>query len=114
MRDGGKGDKQINPTDKEQFDKNWDTIFKGQPMTTFTTQDREDAQRAPLSQEKIYEILNLLTANISDMWKTGEAKNTFIVEFARAVEQAHGIGITHYESEYLKNVKLAAQAGEQG
>jgi hypothetical protein len=25
--DGGKGDKQINPKDKDQFDKNWDDIF---------------------------------------------------------------------------------------
>jgi hypothetical protein len=28
MRDGGKGDKQRPIKDKEQFDKNWDTIFK--------------------------------------------------------------------------------------
>ena len=28
QHDGGKGDKQITPTDKEQFDKNWDAIFK--------------------------------------------------------------------------------------
>ena len=29
--DGGKGDKQIPPTDKEQFDKNWDEIFNSKP-----------------------------------------------------------------------------------
>ena len=28
MRDGGKGDKQRPITDKEQFDKNWDMVFK--------------------------------------------------------------------------------------
>ena len=28
MRDGGKGDKQRPITDKEQFDKNWDIVFK--------------------------------------------------------------------------------------
>ena len=26
--DGGKGDRPILPKDKEQFDNNWDTIFK--------------------------------------------------------------------------------------
>jgi hypothetical protein len=36
------------------------------------------------------------------------------IEFARAVEAAHGIGNKPYESEYLKNVKLAAKAGEEG
>lgn len=29
QHDGGKGDKQITPTDKEQFDKNWDMVFGG-------------------------------------------------------------------------------------
>ena len=29
QHDGGKGDKQITPTDKEQFDKNWDRVFGG-------------------------------------------------------------------------------------
>ena len=28
MRDGGKGDRQRPIKDKEQFDKNWDSIFK--------------------------------------------------------------------------------------
>jgi hypothetical protein len=30
-RDGGKGDKPRPFTDKEQFDKNWDAIFKKKP-----------------------------------------------------------------------------------
>lgn len=30
MRDGGKGDRQRPIKDKEQFDKNWDAIFKKQ------------------------------------------------------------------------------------
>ena len=29
QHDGGKGDKQITPTDREQFDKNWDMVFGG-------------------------------------------------------------------------------------
>ena len=29
QHDSGKGDKQITPTDKEQFDKNWDMVFGG-------------------------------------------------------------------------------------
>ena len=28
QHDGGKGDKQIPPKDLEQFNKNWDSIFK--------------------------------------------------------------------------------------
>jgi hypothetical protein len=33
MRDGGKGDKQRPINDKEQFDKNWDTIFNKKEET---------------------------------------------------------------------------------
>ena len=36
QHDGGKGDKQITPTDKEQFDKNWDMVFgKNKPLKYF-------------------------------------------------------------------------------
>lgn len=45
-------------------------------MTTFTTQDRIDAERTPLTDE---EITNLFRA-ASDH-----------IEFARAIERAHGI-----------------------
>ena len=64
MRDGGKGDKQrplVVP--EEQFNTNWDTIFKNK-------------------QEPI--------------------------PFAGMVD------IGPYESDYVKNVKLAAKAGEEG
>ena len=43
QHDGGKGDKQITPTDKEQFDKNWDAIFnKGIPTLEELEKQREE------------------------------------------------------------------------
>ena len=75
-------------------------------MTTFTTQDRQDAQRvtfkctcghaighplvpkctckkvAPLTDEQIWEIAN----------KYFVGKSEYVYEFARAIERAHGIG----------------------
>jgi hypothetical protein len=40
--DGGKGDKPILPKDAEQFDKNWDAIFK-KPKKDKAQQALEDA-----------------------------------------------------------------------
>ena len=56
-------------------------------MTTFTTQDRQDAQRTPLTDEQIQKC-------------SEEAYDRYIEEcehpkswyFARAIERAHGIG----------------------
>jgi hypothetical protein len=53
-------------------------------MTTFTTQDRQDAQRTPLTLEEINKIHNEVCG-----W--GDPSNDE-VEFARAIERAHGIG----------------------
>jgi hypothetical protein len=40
--DGGKGDKQIQPKNQEQFDKNWDEIFnKGIPTLEELEEQRE-------------------------------------------------------------------------
>ena len=56
-------------------------------MTTFTTQDRQDAQRTPLTMEEIYIIYEKVEAEtISSTWKL------FPIEIARAIERAHGIG----------------------
>ena len=46
QHDGGKGDKQITPTDKEQFDKNWDAIFnKGIPTLEKLEKQREEQRK---------------------------------------------------------------------
>ena len=53
-------------------------------MTTFTTQDRQNAQRTPLTDEEIvdmYFVSNLLPQ-----------PHDAIIKFARAIERAHGIG----------------------
>ena len=55
-------------------------------MTTFTTQDRQDAQHTPLTDE---EIMNLTDG--SGEWECEIGKDR-IIEFARAIERAHGIG----------------------
>lgn len=74
-------------------------------MTTFTTQDRQDAQRTPLTEEKFYELakscgINFGT-NISGIelafgtfegCLTSHLETGEIFEFARAIERAHGIG----------------------
>ena len=52
-------------------------------MTTFTTQDRQDAQRTPLTEDDI--LMMWMRKNTLE-----GAKN--IIEFARAIERAHGIG----------------------
>jgi CBS-domain-containing membrane protein len=53
-------------------------------MTTFTTQDRQDAQRTPLTQEQIDNILESLDVYIDT--------HAGVMQFARAIERAHGIG----------------------
>ena len=58
-------------------------------MTTFTTQDRQDAQRTPLTNEKIEKLyFNIFgpTPGIGLNLTNGQ------YEFARAIERAHGIG----------------------
>jgi len=93
MADGGKGDKQ-RPLSipKEQFENNWDAIFKGKTMTTFTTQDRLEAERTPLTNEQIQEINRQLTENMTSIWRNAENPQPFFIEYARAIERAHGIG----------------------
>lgn len=54
-------------------------------MTTFTTQDREEMQRMPLSDELIKDIQAMCHLN-------NVGYDTFIMRFARAIERAHGIG----------------------
>ena len=67
-------------------------------MTTFTTQDRQDAQRTPLTDEKILEIENAEFDNYCvDKESKGRKTATitdpeWAVWFARAIERAHGIG----------------------
>jgi hypothetical protein len=53
-------------------------------MTTFTTQDRIDAQRTPLTQEQIDNILDSLNMYVGTPMGA--------IEFVRAIERAHGIG----------------------
>lgn len=53
-------------------------------MTTFTTQDRQDAQRTPLTST---EIMNIGDKYLRTAFVPAEA-----LEFARAIERAHGIG----------------------
>jgi len=52
-------------------------------MTTFTTQDRQDAQRTPLTEEEITKIYN----KVYD-----EQHQNQVLALARAIERAHGIG----------------------
>ena len=60
-------------------------------MTTFTTQDRLDAQRTPLTDEQIQEINNHISDIITDLWRNSENPRPFYIEYARAIERAHGI-----------------------
>ena len=53
-------------------------------MTTFTTQDRQDAQRTPLTEDEIQKLAEY--HGIDSLYKTGR------IDFARAIERAHGIG----------------------
>ena len=48
MSDGGKGSKPRPFTNRVQFESNWNAIFKGNKMTTFTTEDREQAEKPPV------------------------------------------------------------------
>ena len=61
-------------------------------MTTFTTQDRQDAQRTPLTEEKITEMFKQLKEDLPCMWQDGTSSKPFYKEFARLIERAHGIG----------------------
>jgi hypothetical protein len=61
-------------------------------MTTFTTQDRQDAQRTPLTNENIKEIMDECCYTEYTL-NDEEGFNAFDYhEFARAIERAHGIG----------------------
>ena len=57
-------------------------------MTTFTTQDRQDAQRTPLTDETIYKIYEQVYEQVS----ASKVQLYFPIEIARAIERAHGIG----------------------
>jgi len=57
-------------------------------MTTFTTQDRQDAQRTPLTKEEIIELAGQCLRG-GTAWHNPELDE---IEFARAIERAHGIG----------------------
>lgn len=48
MSDGGKGCKPRPFANRAQYESNWDAIFKGNKVTTFTTEDREEAQKQPV------------------------------------------------------------------
>ena len=54
-------------------------------MTTFTTQDRQDAQRTPLGDEEIMQLYE-------EYIETQYASESNVLGFARAIERAHGIG----------------------
>lgn len=56
----------------------------GDDMTTFTTQDRQDAQRIPLTDEEIL-------ATFNPKYDT-DIEDDELIKFARAIERAHGIG----------------------
>ena len=55
-------------------------------MTTFTTPDRQDAQRTPLTEEEIYDIYIKVEEDVMN------SNKMFPIEIARAIERAHGIG----------------------
>jgi hypothetical protein len=54
-------------------------------MTTFTTQDRQDAQRTPLTDDDILKIWRLVLTDFDN-------NDHLNIRFARAIERAHGIG----------------------
>lgn len=45
----------------------------------------------PLSREQIKAIHEDIAARLPDMWTSGESTVPFYVEYARAIERAHGI-----------------------
>ena len=55
-------------------------------MTTFTTQDRQDAQRTPLTDEQI----DSESMYFMHSWYLENKQRLRL--FARAIERAHGIG----------------------
>lgn len=57
-------------------------------MTTFTTQDRQDAQRTPLTKDEIECLFNEHLNTTTHVYTTWPS----FYEFARAIEAAHGIG----------------------
>ena len=61
-------------------------------MTTFTTQDRQDAQRTPLTND---ECIDMLVKVCKPDVEGGSHKYLtapeMAIEFARAIERAHGI-----------------------
>jgi CRISPR/Cas system type I-B associated protein Csh2 (Cas7 group RAMP superfamily) len=54
-------------------------------MTTFTTQDRQDAERTPLTEEEVQKIWRLVLTDFDN-------NDNLNLRFARAIERAHGIG----------------------
>jgi hypothetical protein len=48
-------------------------------------------EQTPLMRERINQIRNDLMIALPDMWSKGQSNAPFYVEFARAVERAHGI-----------------------
>ena len=61
--------------------------MENKTMTTFTTQDRQDAQRTPLTDVEIRRILSQ-----DECWIGEDSSQPNFVAFARAIERAHGIG----------------------
>ena len=62
-------------------------------MTTFTTQDRQDAQRTPLTDDQCIDML----VAVCKPGAEGGVKQyltapEMAIKFARAIERAHGIG----------------------
>ena len=56
-------------------------------MTTFTTEDRQDAERTPLTDNKIAELADKFLYHIAVSYE-----EMGLYDFARAIERAHGIG----------------------
>jgi hypothetical protein len=46
----------------------------------------------PLSREQIQEIHKHIEEIITDIWRNSNDPHPFYVEYARAIERAHGIG----------------------
>ena len=56
-------------------------------MTTFTTQDRQDAQHTPLTIDQLDNIFGICALNTTYTFTADQ-----LHEFARAIERAHGMG----------------------
>jgi len=59
-------------------------------LTTFTTQDRQDAQRTPLTAEDVYKLAEQYIRLFDNGGIVPDVMGA--LEFARAIERAHGIG----------------------